>query len=281
MDDRVLTSVLERFLREDVGSGDVTSDFTPNQEVDAIIKSHNSGYVSGIRELELLFRNHGVNVRSHVRDGGRIRRRQKIMTLKGRSRDILTTERTALNVLSRMSGVTTLTRQYVESLKKSGSKAKVVATRKTTPGMRYFEKTAVVLGGGLPHRMGLYDMILIKDNHLRLFGNDVKAALAAARKSRGKAKVEVEVSSLRDAVTAAENGADIIMLDNMTPRNIRKVVARLKKNGLRGKVVIEASGGVSLRNIRHYGRAGVDWISVGRLTHSVPSIDFSLDVLRL
>jgi nicotinate-nucleotide pyrophosphorylase (carboxylating) len=280
MDDRVLASLLEDMLCEDVGSGDVTSAFTPDKNVKAVIKSTKKGFISGIYEVKLLLRRHGVKARAHVKDGGAVRCGQTVLTLQGGARDILTLERTVLNVLSRMSGVTTLTRRYVDAVRKTRSKARVAATRKTTPGFRHFEKKAVVLGGGVPHRMGLYDMVLIKDNHLALFGKDVRAALTAAHKSGTKSKVEVEVSSVKDALTAAECTPDAIMLDNMRLGDIRTVVSVLQGMGCRRSILLEVSGGVTLKNISHYAKTGVDWISVGRLTHSAPTLDFSLEVCR-
>ncbi|MFH1055033.1 MAG: carboxylating nicotinate-nucleotide diphosphorylase [Candidatus Altiarchaeota archaeon] len=280
MDDRGLGKRVEVMLREDVGSGDVSSSFTPNKRVKAVIISNSSGFVSGVHELQILFKTHHIQVRSHVKDGGVVRRGRVVLTLEGRARDILSVERTALNILSRMSGITTLTRKYADKLRKAGSKAKVAATRKTTPGFRYFEKRAVVLGGGLPHRMGLYDMVLIKDNHLRLFDCDVRRALDAASNAKKKYKVEIEVASVKDALAAAKSGADILMFDNMQPSSIRKSVALLEKKGLRRRVLLEASGGVTLDNLGAYGMTGVDWISVGRLTHSAEALDFSLEVLK-
>jgi nicotinate-nucleotide pyrophosphorylase (carboxylating) len=170
---------LEAVLREDVGSGDVTTSLTPNRRIRAVITSSAGGYVSGVQELMILFKSHHIVAKAHVRDGGRLRAGQKVFTLEGMSRDLLPVERTALNILSRMSGITTTTRLYVEALRKMRSKAKIVATRKTTPGLMRLEKKAVRLGGGLTHRMGLYDMILIKDNHLMLFAGDVAAAMKA------------------------------------------------------------------------------------------------------
>jgi nicotinate-nucleotide pyrophosphorylase (carboxylating) len=279
MDDRELSELLEDMLREDVGSGDITSSFTPNKPVKAVITVNGSGFISGVHEVNLLFRKHNIKVKSYVKEGYRVRYRQQVFTLEGKARDILSVERTALNLLSRMSGITTLTRKYVDALKKAGSKCRVVATRKTTPGLRYFEKKAVILGGGLPHRRGLYDMILIKDNHLKLFNNDIERALDAACKSRIKSKIEIEVSSVKDALIAARGKPDMIMFDNMKSRQVRGAVEELKKAGLRKHILLEVSGGITLRNIRYYAKTGVDWISVGRLTSSAPALDYRLDII--
>jgi len=279
MDKWDVSDRLTEFLNEDVGSGDITSAITPNIRVRAEILSTSNGYISGVEETHILFHLKDVAAKSHVNDGERVRRRQRIFTLNGMSRDILLVERTALNLLSRMSGITTLTRKYANALRKMRSNALIVATRKTTPGFRHFEKKAVVLGGGLPHRMGLYDMILLKDNHLAVFGKDVKKAVLAARGSKTKAKVEIEVFTVGEALSAAESQADMIMFDNMEPKEIRKAIRLMAKKGIRKGIILEASGGISLRNLRRYARTGVDWISTGRLTHSAEALDFTLEIL--
>ncbi|MFH1403877.1 MAG: carboxylating nicotinate-nucleotide diphosphorylase [Candidatus Altiarchaeota archaeon] len=277
MNDRSIGTLLKDMIGEDVGLGDLTSSFTPNPKVRAVIRSKDSGYVSGIDELQALFKQYNVKSNPMVSDGDRVSKDMVVFRLYGNAHDILLIERTALNILSRMSGITTLTRKYVDALNSVKSRARVTATRKTTPLIRCLEKKAVVVGGGLTHRMGLYDMVLIKDNHLILFDNDVERALSAASNARLKAKVEVEVSNRADALKAAESGADVIMLDNMRPREIRKILSDLEVRGLRRKVLIEVSGGIRLRNIRNYGRLDVDWISIGRLTHSAVALDFSMD----
>jgi nicotinate-nucleotide pyrophosphorylase (carboxylating) len=280
MDDPHLAEYLELMLREDVGEGDITSAFTPNRPVRALITANSDGYVSGIHELKLLFKNHGILAMAHVADGGKIRFGQKIFTLEALSRDLLPVERTALNLISRMSAVTTLTRKYADALRRRKSRSKIVATRKTTPLLRYLEKTAVVAGGGLPHRMGLYDMILIKDNHLMLFQGDVRAAVEAAKASGIDSRIEVEVASAQDALAAAEAGADMVMFDNMQPKDIRLAIALLKKARLRGKVLLEISGGITLENLGRYSGLGADWISTGKITHSAPNVDFTMSVLE-
>jgi nicotinate-nucleotide pyrophosphorylase (carboxylating) len=279
MDVKGLSRHLEVLLSEDLGSGDITAAITPNRRVRAEIVCKQAGYVSGIYELKVLFKNHGIRAVSHVRDGSRVRPGQRIFTLYGMSRVILPIERLALNLLSRMSAVTTITRAYVDELRKVSRTCRIAATRKTSPGLRYFEKKAVVLGGGVTHRFGLYDMILIKDNHMVLFGNDVRVALAAAERSKVKSKVEIEVTSVSDAILAVQLGADIVMFDNMSPPQVRKAVAQLVKMGLRGKVLLEVSGGINMKTLNAYGRCGVDWISIGRITHSAPAIDYSLEFL--
>jgi len=279
MDDKHLIRYLEVLLSEDVGLGDITAAITPNRRVSAEIVCKQDGYISGVHELKVLFKHHRIKAVAHVKDGSKVSCGQRIMSLYGWSRDILPVERTALNLLSRMSGVTTLTRSYVDELRKVSKTCKIAATRKTSPGLRYFEKKAVVLGGGVTHRFGLYDMILLKDNHMVLFDNDVRKALAAAADSKVKSRVEIEVTSSADAVLAADLGADMVMFDNMSPAEIREAIDEMRWRGLRKRVLLEVSGGVNMKTIRQYGRLGVDWISIGRITHSATAIDYSIEFL--
>ncbi len=279
MDDSELRGCIEAMLSEDVGSGDVTSAFTPNRKITAVITADSDGVVSGVQELKFLFRAHRIRCAAHVADGTRVKAGKRVFTLRGRARDILPVERTALNLVSRMSAVATLTRRYSDRLKALGSKSRIVATRKTTPLLRMLEKKAVVAGGGLPHRMGLYDMVLIKDNHLMLFGGDVRAAVAKARASAKGLKVEVEVESVGDALAAASAGADLVMFDNMRPADIRRAIALIRSQNPGRKVVFEVSGGVTLENLGRYASLGADWISTGKITHSAPNVDFSMSVI--
>ena len=275
-----VSEILEAALHEDVGSGDVTASFTPNRRIRADITANSQGIVSGLEEALILFKRHKVGARAYLKDGAKVKGGQRVLSLEGLARDLLPVERTALNVISRMSGVSTATRAFADELKKHRSKAKIVATRKTTPGLMRLEKKAVRLGGGLTHRMGLYDMVLLKDNHLLLFGGDVSRALATARRQAGGLKVEVEVESVKDAVAAAEGGADLIMFDNMEPRDISKAISIIKGKGLRKGIILEVSGGVTLGNIREYAGLDVDWISSGKLTTAAPWLDYTLHILK-
>jgi len=267
-------------LEEDKAVRDVTSFFTPKKQVTAEIIFKEGGYVSGIPELSILFDLVRVSSKAERSDGDFVEEGSVVFELSGDSRSILEVERTALNILSRMSGITTLTRRYVEELKSSGSKAVVSATRKTTPLFRYFEKKAVIVGGGVPHRMNLSDMVLIKDNHLKVFGG-VEKALTAARGEGTHIPIEIEVTNLKDALKAASSGADVVMLDNMTPPQVKKVLSALDGKGLRERVCIEVSGGVNLENIRDFGMLDVNLISVGGLTYAASSIDASLQITRI
>jgi nicotinate-nucleotide pyrophosphorylase (carboxylating) len=279
MQEKVLEERLLAMITEDSGFSDITTAFTPNKIVKAEIIAKEAGVVSGIYELQVLFRFFGITAQSTLKDGGRIKKGQRIFLLSGYSRDILLVERTALNILARMTGISTLTNKYVEEAKKAGSNVKIAATRKTTPLFGFFEKEAVKTGGGDTHRCGLYDEVLIKDNHMRLF-KSVSEALKVAKKETSFAhKIEVEVTNLKDAIAAASNGADIILIDNMAISEIKKTVAELGRKGLRDKVLLEASGGVTLENVKDYAATGIDIISIGRLTHSAPALDVSLEII--
>jgi nicotinate-nucleotide pyrophosphorylase (carboxylating) len=279
MNQKILEEKLLRMVEDDVGPGDITTEFTPKKRVRAEIISNNECVVSGVEELTTLFKLFNIKILESAKDGDMVKKRQTVFILSGRSSEILMIERTALNILSRMSGITTLTDRFIKKARKSNPKIRVAATRKTTPMFSYFEKKAVKVAGGETHRSGLYDLILIKDNHLKLF-KSVREAIKKARKSTSFAhKIEIEVNNVRDAIASAEEGADIVMLDNMPTGQVREAVSKLRERGLRGKVIIEVSGGIDLDSISGYSGLGVDVISIGRLTHSAPAQDFSLKIL--
>lgn len=279
MQGRRLEEKLLGMVYEDAGFSDITTAFTPEKNVEAEITVKGAGVVSGLCELSALFRLFSIAFVRKAKDGDKVKKGQAVFLLKGRSCDILVVERTALNILSRMSGISTLTRQYVEKASKTNPKIRIAATRKTTPFFGFFEKKAVKIGGGDTHRLGLGDEVLIKDNHLRIFGNIERAVKTAKKETSFTHKIEVEVGRESDAVAAALNGADIIMLDNMTVAGVKKTIMALEKKGLRNKVLIEASGGISLENVSDYARTGADVLSIGRLTHSAPALDVSLEIL--
>jgi nicotinate-nucleotide pyrophosphorylase (carboxylating) len=279
MNSQLLKELLLAFVKEDVYFEDITSKFTPSKTVKAAILIKEPGVISGIEELGVLFRLFNIRVLNSFRDGVVVPNSLQVMLIKGNTHDILLIERTALNLLSRMSGIATLTKKYIEKAKHINPAIRIAATRKTTPGFRYFEKRAVEVAGGDTHRMGLSDMILIKDNHLKLL-KDVPSALKKAKEQATFAhKIEVEVTSSKDALLAARQGADLILLDNMNPNKIKKVIESLEKNGLRSKVLLEASGGITLGNVEEYAETGVDIISSGQLTSSYNSLDVSLEIL--
>ncbi|MEA3254628.1 MAG: carboxylating nicotinate-nucleotide diphosphorylase [Candidatus Altiarchaeota archaeon] len=279
MNEKILEKKLLRMVEEDVGFYDITTAFTPKKKVEAEITARDSGVVSGIYELQVLFNLFNIKSTSGLKDGGEIKRNQRIFSLRGNSRDILLVERTALNILSRMSGISSLTREFVNKAGKINPEIKIAATRKTTPLFGYFEKKAVKVAGGDTHRLGLGDEVLIKDNHLKLFGGVDEALRVAKRETSFTHKIEIEVNTLSDAVLAAKSGVDVVMLDNMSVGEVRKVVSALEEINLRGDVILEASGGITPRNISDYAKSDVDVVSIGALTHSAPALDFSLEIL--
>ncbi|MBU0763009.1 MAG: carboxylating nicotinate-nucleotide diphosphorylase [Candidatus Altiarchaeota archaeon] len=281
MNRKNIVSKLDYFLGEDIGSGDVTSSFTPDKKVIACIKSNSQGVIAGVDEVSRIFRGEKIKCRFHVKDGDRVSKGQVIASVEGRARDILPVERTVLNILSRMSGVATLTRKYVDVVSKVNKRTRIAATRKTVPGFRFFDKKAVVVGGGVTHRMGLYDLILIKDNHLMVFGGDISSAISLAKRKYPKIKLEVEVDTVDGAVVAAKAGADMVLLDNMTPSNVKKTIGELTMHGLRRRVLVEASGGINLSNVRKYAKVGVDWISLGELTRAAVGLDYGMDFMKV
>jgi len=263
---------LRRFLQEDVGTGDITSEaLLEDQYAKGFIVSKEPCTVAGLEEVAKLFEMLGLKVERYKMDGESIPRGEKVLTVEGRARDILCGERVALNILMRMSGIATMTKRLTEKCRAVGSNAKVAGTRKTVPGFRRFDKKAIAIGGGDPHRMGLYDAILIKDNHLKL----VPMETALERAKRKGMKVEVEVGTVEEALTAAKEGADRIMLDNMSPEEAAE--AARKARLIKQDIEIEVSGGITEDNIHLYAPFA-DLISVGSLTHSVKSIDFSLEL---
>ncbi|MCW5551050.1 MAG: carboxylating nicotinate-nucleotide diphosphorylase [Verrucomicrobiae bacterium] len=265
-------------LAEDIGSGDATTLATVPSAVraTALLRARESLTVAGLAFAEAAFQAlcPRVKVRRLARDGVRVKAGATMLKIIGPARALLTAERVALNFVQRLSGVATLTARYVEAVRGTG--ARILDTRKTTPGWRHFEKYAVMCGGGHNHRFGLPDMVLIKDNHLvALRGarpNAIAAAVTRARRNFPRLKVEVEADTLTQVSQAVAAGADVILLDNMTPAQLRRAVKFVA-----GRAKTEASGGVNLRTVRAIARTGVDFISVGALTHSAPAVDIGLD----
>jgi nicotinate-nucleotide pyrophosphorylase (carboxylating) len=266
-------------LSEDIGSGDVTSEALLENRPSgkAIIVAKQDGILAGLPAAKMVFLavNPRVVLRMLKRDGDRIKKGEKIASVQGKAKDILSAERTALNFVQRLSGIATLTARYVDKIK--GTKARILDTRKTTPGLRALEKYAVSAGGGQNHRMGLFDMVLIKENHLKAAGGISNAIVRARSKSRGKT-IEVEVRNLNEVREAVESKPDWIMLDNMRIDQMRKAVRMIRSAGR--AVKIEASGNVTLKNVRNIALTGVDVISVGALTHSAPALDMSLMLIE-
>lgn len=265
-------------LVEDVGTGDVTTlaCIPPDATATAVMRTREPAVVCGLDLAEEAFRELSPNLQIHraVSDGARLVAGDTVLTASGSARAILTAERVALNFVQRLSGVATLTARYVEAVQGTG--ARILDTRKTTPGWRVLEKYAVACGGGMNHRMGLYDLVLIKDNHLAALAGEppdpVTAAIRRARRLWPGLRVEVEADSLDQVRLAAAAGADIILLDNMAPPLLREAVTLVG-----GRAKTEASGGVRLETVRAIAECGVDFISVGALTHSARSVDLGLD----
>ncbi|TLX83430.1 MAG: carboxylating nicotinate-nucleotide diphosphorylase [Thaumarchaeota archaeon] len=266
---------LETFLAEDIGKGDITSKLLPRKKVSASIISRQEGIIAGVQYARQIFVSRKCSVRIYTKDGKKIRQNQKIMTVSGPAYSALSCERTALNLLSRMSGIATQTNAIVRMIRSVNSRVRLYSTRKTAPGLRMFDKEAVEIGGGYKHRTSLDQMILIKDNHIAIADSLSQMIRHAKRKHK---KIEVEVENLRDAIIAAREGASIIMIDNIHPVEISKIIKVLKRLGLRHKVKIEASGGIDASNIQAYAKSGVDMISLGKLTSSVSGLDLSLEV---
>ena len=266
---------LKRFLDEDVGKGDITSKLLEKKKITVKIITRERTIVAGTKFVKELFSLKKCKVKITKNDGSLAKANQTILIISGDAGDILTCERTALNLLSRMCGIATQTNNLKKQIKQTGSKSKVFATRKTAPGLRFFDKEAVKIGGGEKHRMTLNEMIMIKDNHLAV-EKSIEDILRKAKKTRGK--IEIEVETQKDAILCAERGANIIMLDNFTPVQINKTITKLTELKLRKKVVLEASGRINSKNIKKYAKTNVDMISIGSITNSVDGIDLSLEV---
>ena len=266
---------LKRFLDEDVGNGDITSKLLQKNKINAIIITREKTIVAGTKYAKQIFALKKCKTLIHKKDGKIVKANQTILEVSGNAGDVLTCERTVLNLLSRMCGIATQTNNLKKQIKLGGSKSKIFATRKTAPGLRFFDKEAVKIGGGEKHRMTLNEMIMIKDNHLAV-EKSIEEILRKAKKTRGI--IEIEVESQKDAILCARLGADIIMLDNFSPEQIKKTIKKLIELKLRNKVVLEASGRINSKNIIKYAKTNVDMISVGSITNSVNGIDLSLEI---
>ena len=274
-------AIVELALDEDIGTGDITTLATVPAATTAsgVLLAKDAGVISGIDVARFVFGrvDGAIAFEALVRDGDPVRSGTALARVHGPARSVLTAERTALNLLQRLSGVATTTARYVAET--AGTAARIVDTRKTTPGLRLLEKQAVAHGGGRNHRFGLADGVLIKDNHLAAIGgaDRVTKAIASAReRAPHTLRVEVEVTTLGEFREALEAGADIILLDNMETATMAAAVEH--RNGGRYQVLLEASGGITLGRIREIAATGVDLISVGALTHSAPALDISLDL---
>ena len=272
-----MNKILEYMLDEDEGFGDITSNSVigENEEVRAYIVSKDEGILAGINIAKELFESKRVKVLFHLSDGNKIKKGDLLMYLYGNARDILLVERTALNLLMRMSGVASAANEYVNLV---DGKVIIAGTRKTQPAIGKFDKMALKIGGADTHRFSLDDMVLIKDNHIAVVGSPLDALLKAQKNVSFSKKIEIEVESLEDAISCVENNADIVMLDNMDALKVSEVIKELENRNIRQNSLIEISGGINEENILDYVDLGVDIISIGGLTHSSRSLDFSLKI---
>jgi nicotinate-nucleotide pyrophosphorylase (carboxylating) len=272
----LIKQIIRFALEEDLGEGDMTTDAVigPEMKGTAVLLAREELVLAGMPVFEQVFNELGsqIEFEEYFKEGDLVPTGEKVCLITGSLALILKGERTALNFLQRMSGIATLTRQYVE--KAGSSKVRILDTRKTVPGHRWLDKYAVRTGGGTNHRFGLYDMILIKDNHIAAAGSITKAVKLARENAPHTLKVEVEVEDFEGLEAALEAGADIIMLDNMDLKQMEKAADMVK-----GKAVVEASGGITLDTIKDVANTGVDLISVGALTHSPKAADFSLEIV--
>ena len=280
---KILEEKLRKLVEEDVGHSDITtSGVVPKgTTVEAEVIAKEKGTIAGIEEASVLAESFGLRTKQLVTDGQKVRDKTVILQFYGDAATLLSIERTLLNLLSRMSGIATATNLLVEKIRKAGFQTRVASTRKIAPGLAYFDKRAVMIGGGDPHRWRLDDMILIKDNHVAIVGDLVEAVKRVRKNVSFSKKIEAEVTRLDDVPEAAQSGVDIVMLDNFTPKQAGEAVRILEKKQLRVKVLIEASGGINEQNILEYAATGVDIVSVGEITHSPRALDLSLEITKV
>ena len=272
-----------RWLREDCPFSDLTSEFIvdDNVYVRAVVISKSHAIAACVEDIVEILKWLGINVIRHVSSGTALKPGDIVMEIYGKARTILLVERTILNLLTHLFGVATTTRKIVDVIRRINPKVRIAATRKIIPGLRYLVKKAVAYGGGDTHRFSLSDAVLIKDNHLKIIGDVEKAIRLVKERVSFIHKVEIEVTNVNEAIKAAKAGADIIMLDNMSVNEVKKVIDKLKKLGLRSKVIIEVSGGITPKNVTEYARLDVDVISMSYITMNPERIDLSLEVTEV
>ena len=280
---RILEEKIRRFLEEDIGQGDLTTLLTipPETVVEAEILVKEPGVIAGIEESLALLESSNLQATALVSDGAKVKGGTPVIRIVGAARTLLSVERTLLNLLARMSGIATATRRLVERVRSAGYKTRIACTRKVAPGLLYFDKRAVMLGGGDTHRLHLDDLVLVKDNHLAVVGGVGQAVRKVRERVSFSKKVEVEVSTVEDALEAAEAGADIIMLDNFSPQQAKKAIASLEEEGFRENVLIEASGGINEQNVLEFAATGADILTIGELTESAKALDLTLEVVKV
>ncbi len=275
-----MDNLIREILLEDEGYGDVTSNalIDDSSISHGVIISKDSGILAGIEIVLPVFKEYNINVISFLEDGSVINYGDELIVFEGSSKNILLIERTVLNILMRMSGIASKTHNIISKVHKVNPDIRIAGTRKTSPALQRFDKEAIIIGGGDPHRNCLDDMVLIKDNHISIVG-DVLLALKLAKKNASfSKKIEIEVETKDDAVLAAKEGADIIMLDNMSSVEVKDTINLLVGGDLRENVLLEVSGGITEDNILDYADLDIDIVSLGALTHSANSLDFSLNI---
>lgn len=273
--DKEIERVISSALKEDIGKGDITTNLIISKTIKskAYFLAKEDGIVAGLPAAKKVFQKLDKNItwKNFVKEGAKVKAGEKIAEVKGTLRALLTGERTALNILQRISGIATITSVFAETIKGTG--VKILDTRKTVPGMRVLDKYAVKIGGGTNHRFGLYDMVLIKDNHIKAACSISNAVSKIKTGLKNKIKIEIETSNLDEVNEAVNSKVDIIMLDNMTIENMKAAVKIIK-----GEIKTEASGNINLQTVRAIAETGVDYISVGALTHSVKALDISMKI---
>jgi len=276
----IMRQDLARLVYEDIGFEDLTTQalIPPSMVIRGRIVAQEEGVVAGLELASSIFREFSIQTSLKKQDGDWVAPWEVLMEVEGEARSILSVERTALNLLMRMSGIATLTHRIIEMVREVNPTVIIAGTRKTTPGLQFFEKDAIRVGGGDTHRYRLDDAVLIKDNHLALVGSVTEAVERARKHASFTKKIEVEADTLDQALQAAQAGADIVLLDNMSPDQIRTVLSLLKNGGLRDKVLVEASGGINPDNIMAYAKLEVDIISTGYITHSARSLNLNLEL---
>jgi nicotinate-nucleotide pyrophosphorylase (carboxylating) len=279
---KLLEEKLIRLLTDDLGLGDATvSAVIPsNLTSEAQIVAKAAGTIAGIEEVTALAEAMDIRAEAKIIDGEEVSHGRILMVLSGNTRILLAIERTALNLISRMSGIATATKKITKEIENSHLKTRITATRKTAPGLLYFDKKAVMVGGGDPHRLHLDDMILIKDNHIVAVGGLENAVKLAKKNASFSKKIEVEVTNKEDLVKAVELGADIVMLDNFSAEKIKNAIEAIKVQRFGQKVLFEVSGGITSENVQEFANTGVDLISLGELTHSVKALDISMEIVN-
>jgi nicotinate-nucleotide pyrophosphorylase (carboxylating) len=279
----ILEKKLQEFLKEDLGHGDVTTFATipADVTVEAEVRTKEAGVIAGLEEAVILAESFGLLAETMVPNGAEVKPKTLLLKIVGDARTLLSMERTLLNLLSRMSGIATTTRQVVEKIRKAGYKTRIACTRKVAPGLAYFDKKAVVIGSGDAHRSGLDDMVLIKDNHIAIAGGATQAVRKARESTSFSKKIEIEVTNTDDAVKVAEVKVDVIMLDNFQPTQIKDALEKLEKKKLRDHVLVEASGRINEKNVLEFAATGVDILSLGEITQNAKALDMNLKVVKV